>query len=50
MLAYFKKEVIYLKRVSFGKINLDSSLDLGKYRELTCDELELLKEKYISVK
>ena len=50
MFAYFKKEVRYLKRVSFGKINLDSSLDLGKYRELTTDELDLLKEKYISVK
>ena len=50
MFAYFKKEVRYLKRVSFGKINLDDNLNLGEYRELTSEELELLKEKYISVK
>lgn len=50
MFAYFKKEVTYLKRVSFGKIELDDNLKLGEYRELNADELELLKEKYISVK
>ena len=50
MFAYFKKNVLYLKRIAFGDIKLDDNLDLGKYRELTCDELELLKEKYISVK
>ena len=50
MFAYFKKEVRYLKRVSFGKIKLDDNLKLGEYRELNQTELELLKEKYISVK
>ncbi len=37
------KEVVYLKRISFGLINLDSSLKEGEYRELNEKEIELLK-------
>ena len=37
------KEVQYLKRVSMGKLNLDESLELGEYRELSEEEIELLK-------
>jgi len=33
--------VMYLKRVSFGPLVLD--IDIGKYRELTNEEIELLK-------
>lgn len=36
-------KVIYLKRVSIGKLVLDSSLDLGKYRELSEEEIKLIK-------
>lgn len=35
-------EVIYLKRLSMGPINLDESLKLGEYRHLTEQELRLL--------
>ena len=37
------KEVAYLKRLTFGPLTLDSSLGLGEYRELTEEELKLLK-------
>ena len=37
------KKVIYLKRLSMGKLALDSGLKLGECRELTNEELELLK-------
>ena len=35
--------VVYLKRVSIGSLVLDDSLQLGEYRELKPEELELLK-------
>lgn len=38
------KRVVYLKRISMGPLPLDESLELGEYRELTDDEVELLKE------
>jgi 16S rRNA pseudouridine516 synthase len=38
------KEVIYLKRLSMGPLELDTDLDLGEYRELTEEELDMLKE------
>lgn len=38
------KEVVYLKRVSFGPIQLDESIEEGTYRELTEEELRILKE------
>ncbi len=37
------KKVVYLKRLSMGKLLLDSRLELGECRELTDEELELLK-------
>ncbi|WP_101772289.1 pseudouridine synthase [Peptostreptococcus faecalis] len=39
------KEVLYLKRVSMGALELDENLELGEYRELTEDEIKLLEEK-----
>jgi len=38
------KKVVYLKRISMGKLKLDESLDNGEYRELTEEELQLLQE------
>ena len=38
------KKVTYLKRISMGKVTLDETLELGEYRELTEEELMLLKE------
>ena len=39
------KKVVYLKRISMGKLKLDDSLNLGEYRELTEDEIKLLEER-----
>ena len=39
------KKVVYLKRISMGKLKLDDSLSLGEYRELTEDEIKLLEER-----
>ncbi len=36
------KEVIYLKRLSMGKLKLDETLALGEYRSLTKEEIKLL--------
>ncbi|WP_078544967.1 pseudouridine synthase [Litchfieldia alkalitelluris] len=38
------KRVIYLKRLSMGELHLDETLELGEYRELTDEELSLLKK------
>ena len=38
------KKVVYLKRVSFGPIKLDESINEGDYRELTEEEVKILKE------
>jgi 16S rRNA pseudouridine516 synthase len=38
------KKVIYLKRISMGPLPLDETLELGEYRELTEEEVNLLKE------
>ena len=35
------KNVIFLKRVAIGNLKLDDSLECGKVRELTPDELAL---------
>lgn len=43
MVASRGKKVVYLKRLSVGKLLLDPDLEEGKYRELTDDELKLLK-------
>ena len=37
------KTVVYLKRTEFGGLPLDQELEEGEYRELTEDELALLK-------
>lgn len=37
------KEVLYLKRLSMGSLILDPELKPGEYRDLTADELALLK-------
>lgn len=37
------KKVLYLKRLRMGNLNLDASLKLGEYRELTDEELGLLQ-------
>lgn len=44
MLQAVDNKVIYLKRISFGKITLDESLNPGEYRRLTEKEVELLHE------
>lgn len=38
------KEVIYLKRLSMGTLQLDETLEISQYRKLTAEELSLLKE------
>lgn len=38
------KKVVYLKRLSMGPIQLDESIPLGSYRELTEAELRLLED------
>ncbi|AWZ47849.1 16S rRNA pseudouridine(516) synthase [Hathewaya limosa] len=38
-----EKKVVYLKRQSFGPIDLDEELNEGEYRELTDEEINLLK-------
>lgn len=45
MFAYFNKNVTYLKRLSMGDIILDDTLKIGEYRELTSEEIIILKEK-----
>ncbi len=39
------KNVLYLKRVQMGGLKLDESLELGEYRELTEEEVDLLEKK-----
>lgn len=43
MLKAVENEVIALKRVSFGPLNLDESLQPGKYRELNDLEVQALR-------
>lgn len=43
MFAAIDSEVIYLKRLSMGNIQLDKSLKTGTYRTLTNDEIAALK-------
>lgn len=44
MFASLGKRVTYLKRVEMGPLQLDRSLPLGHYRELTSAEVEQLKK------
>lgn len=39
------KKVTYLKRISMGKLQLDDTLVLGDYRELTEEEINILKNR-----
>ena len=39
------KKVVYLKRLSMGKLRLDENLALGEYRELTAQEVKLIEER-----
>ncbi|OLS02808.1 pseudouridine synthase [Tissierella creatinophila] len=43
MFESLSMRVLYLKRISMGPLSLDESLDLGEYRELTNEEVFLLK-------
>lgn len=45
MFQAVSKEVIYLKRISMGKLELDKRLQPGEYRHLTEEEIGLLKSK-----
>lgn len=38
------KSVVYLQRISMGPLALDETLELGEYRELTDEEVELLQD------
>ncbi len=42
MFEAVNKKVIYLKRISMGTLTLDESLELGRYRELTEEEIKQL--------
>lgn len=37
------KSVVYLRRISFGPLKLDETVEEGNFRELTEEEIELLK-------
>ncbi|SKC75977.1 ribosomal small subunit pseudouridine synthase A [Maledivibacter halophilus] len=43
------KKVIYLKRIAMGKLKLDGKLDLGEYKELNDEELEVLKSSMLTL-
>lgn len=45
MIADVSGKVIYLKRVSMGKLLLDNDLAEGEYRKLSSEEIRILKEK-----
>ena len=44
MLQAVNRQVLALKRVSFGALELDQSLDPGQYRELTPEEILSLQD------
>ena len=45
MLSAVGSQVLYLKRMTFGALNLDDTLEKGAYRALTKVEVEQLKQK-----
>lgn len=45
MLSYLGKPVLYLERISMGNMTLDSELPRGKYRFLTPEEVEKLRNR-----
>ncbi len=42
MCARVGKNVLYLKRIAIGEVQLDATLDLGGVRELTETEFKIL--------
>ncbi|MFP5114589.1 16S rRNA pseudouridine(516) synthase [Bacillaceae bacterium C204] len=42
------KRVVYLQRISMGPLPLDETLELGEYRELTDEEVELLRNYQVN--
>lgn len=46
MFQVFGRKVVYLKRLSFGNIQLDETLEEGQFRELNENEMKLI-EKFI---
>ena len=42
MFISVNNKVTYLKRIKFGSITIDDSLELGHYRELSKSEIEKL--------
>ncbi|WP_227396573.1 pseudouridine synthase [Jeotgalibacillus aurantiacus] len=45
MFQTVEKEVVFLKRLSMGPLSLDPELSPGEYRELTEEEVHLLKNR-----
>ncbi|WP_368489005.1 pseudouridine synthase [Clostridium sp. BJN0013] len=43
MFNALEKNVVYLKRIKFGPLNLDENLQEGEYRELYQEEIKMLK-------
>jgi 16S rRNA pseudouridine516 synthase len=41
------KKVLYLKRLAMGELSIDPSLRIGDYRELTPEEIDLIKKPFI---
>ena len=44
LFAALGNEVVYLKRIKMNELELDKNLKSGEYRELTDDELNLLRK------
>ena len=44
MFTQLGNEVVYLKRVKMGQLELDPKIPLGGYRELSQEEIALLSE------
>lgn len=44
MFEALDKSVVYLKRVKFGPMELDETLEEGEYRELTQEEIDILND------
>ena len=43
MFSALGNSIAYLKRISIGKLHLDEKLSPGQYRDLTADEIEMMK-------
>ena len=47
MMEAVGNKVVYLKRLSMGRLRLDKNLALGEIRELTPDEVKMLETKSV---